>query len=174
VPQPHLVLVGMPASGKSSVARRVARACALRAVDVDAEIERVAGRSIPEIFAADGEAGFRDLEAAVLRDLLDSDQPSVIATGGGAVLRPENRDAMRARGVVVWLRASTETLLARAGDGRSRPLLAGDPAGNLTRLASERAAAYSEAAHQVVDVDRLSFDEIARRVQAAADVGAER
>jgi len=164
----------MPGSGKSSVARRVARASGRRPVDVDAEIEREAGRPIPEIFATDGEAGFRDLETQVLRAVLESDEPAVIATGGGAVLRAENRAAMRSHGVVVWLRATPETLLARVGDGSSRPLLAGDPLGNLARLAAERGDAYADAAHQVVDVDRLRFDEITRRVQAAAEVGAER
>lgn len=164
----------MPGSGKSSIGRRVARAAGLPFVDVDTEIELSAGRPIPDIFATDGETGFRDLETLVLRGILESPEPSVVATGGGAVLRAENRALMRANGVVVWLRATPATLHARVGDGQSRPLLAGDPLGNLTRLLDERGAAYAEAAHEIVDVDRLPFHEITARVQAAAIAGAER
>jgi shikimate kinase len=168
VQPPHLVLVGMPGSGKSSVARRVARRTGRAAVDVDAEIERVSGRSIAEIFAAEGEAGFRALEGEVLAALLAGDEPLVIATGGGAVLRDENRATMRSRGVVVWLRATPTTLAARVGDGRTRPLLAGDPIGNLTRLLAERGDAYAAAAHAIVDVDRVPFDAITTSVIDAA------
>jgi shikimate kinase len=166
---PHLVLVGMPGSGKSSVGRRVARRTGRTLVDVDAEIERVAGRPIPEIFSAEGEAGFRDLEASVLASVLDRDEPLVVATGGGAVLREQNRDVMRARGVVVWLRATAETLAERVGDGRTRPLLADDPIGNLRRLLGERTAAYESAAHATVDVDRTPFDKVTDRVLAAVE-----
>jgi shikimate kinase len=164
----HLVLVGMPGSGKSSVGRRVARRTERALVDVDSEIERVAGRPIPEIFASDGEVGFRDLESAVLASVLDRDEPLVIATGGGAVLREANRAAMRSRAVVVWLRATAETLAERVGDGRTRPLLADDPIGNLRRLLAERSDAYEAAAHTVVDVDRTPFDKVTDRVLAAA------
>jgi shikimate kinase len=163
------VLVGMPGSGKSSIARRVARRTGRRHVDVDAEIERTANRSIPEIFASDGETGFRALEGEVLATILAGDTSLVVATGGGAVLRPENRAAMRERGVVIWLRATPETLLSRVGDGTSRPLLAGDPLGNLTRLAAERSDAYAAAAHVAVDVDRMPFDKATDEVLAAAD-----
>lgn len=163
----------MPGSGKSSIARRVARVTGRRCVDVDSEIERVEGRAIPEIFAAEGEAGFRDVEARVLREVLASEEPLVVATGGGAVLRDENRAVMRERGTVVWLRATPETLLRRVGDGSSRPLLAGDPLGNLVRLLDERGAAYAAAAHEAIDTDDLPFDEITERVLAAAGLTAE-
>jgi 5-deoxy-5-amino-3-dehydroquinate synthase len=163
------VLIGMPGSGKSSIARRVARRTGRKAVDVDYEIERIAGRPIPEIFAADGEAGFRALEGEVLAALLAGDEPLVVATGGGAVLREANREFMRSHGVVVWLRATADTLAERVGDGSSRPLLAGDPAGNIARLLAERTEAYAAAAHVVVDVDRRPFDAITVDVIAAAE-----
>jgi shikimate kinase len=154
----------MPGCGKSSIGRRVARRTGRRFVDVDAEIERVAGRPIPEIFEREGEDGFRAIEASVLADLLAADEASVVATGGGAVLREANRSAMRGHGIVVWLRATPETLAERVGDGRTRPLLAGDPVGNLRRLHDERAAHYAAAAHIVVDVDRTPFEKVAERV----------
>ncbi|HEV8297050.1 MAG TPA: shikimate kinase [Acidimicrobiales bacterium] len=162
--RPHIALVGMMGSGKSSVARRAARRLGLRHVDVDVEIERSAGCSIAALFASEGEGAFRDRETAALRAALDADEPVVIATGGGAVLRAENRALLRERATVVWLRAEPATLLGRVGDGASRPLLADDPLGNLTRIARERAPLYGAAAHHAVDVDHVPFDEITERV----------
>lgn len=158
----------MMGAGKSSVGRRVARRTGRRCIDLDQQIEQAAGCTIPQIFAADGEAGFRALETATLRTVLSADEPAVVAVGGGAVLPAVNRDLMRERACVVWLRATPETLLERVGDGRGRPLLAEDPAGVITRLVAERADAYHAAAHEIVDVDRLPFDTITERVLAAA------
>ena len=146
----------MMGAGKTSGGRRVAKRLHCRHVDLDAAIERTFGRKI----AAEGEPGFRDREHDVLVDLLRGDEPLVVSTGGGAVLREDNRASMRERGTVVWLRAAPQTLLSRVGDGSGRPLLAGDPLGNLTRLAAARADAYRAAAHHIVDVDRMSFDAI--------------
>ena len=97
----HLVLVGMMGSGKTSLGRRLARRLQWRHVDADKWIERLAGKTIPQIFADDGEAAFRDLEHDVLRAVLAGSRPCVVSTGGGAVLRPANRVAMRQRGTVV-------------------------------------------------------------------------
>lgn len=160
------MLVGLMGVGKTSIGRRAAKKLGMRHVDLDAAIERIDGRSIPEIFAAVGEPGFRELEHAVLVDILAGDTPVVLSTGGGAVLREDNRTAMRARGTVVWLRATPRTLLARVGDGRGRPLLAGDPLANLTRLAAERADAYAASAHDIIDVDGLPFDAVTESVAA--------
>ena len=156
----------MMGAGKTSGGRRVAKRLHRRLVDLDAAIERAAGKPIPEIFAAEGEAGFREREHAVLVEVLRADEPLVVSTGGGAVLREDNRTSMRERGTVVWMRASPQTLLTRVGNGAGRPLLAGDPIGNLTRLAAERADAYRAAAHHVVDVDRLPFEAITNRIVA--------
>jgi shikimate kinase len=161
---PHLVLVGMMGAGKTSIGRRVGKRLGRRHVDLDTAIERAAAMRVTEIFAAEGEAGFRDREHALLVDTLAHREPTVISTGGGAVQRADNRDAMRADGLVVWLRATPTTLLARVGDGSGRPLLAGDPLGQLTRLAAERAPLYAAAAHHFIDVDHLSFDRVAERV----------
>jgi shikimate kinase len=165
--QPHLVLVGMMGSGKSSVGGRVARRLGWRHVDVDKRIERTAGRTIPEIFSADGEAGFRAIEHDVLEKLLRLPGRTVLSTGGGAVLSPDNRALMRDRGTVVWLRARPETLVARVGKGSGRPLLAGDPADAVRRLDAERRTAYDGAAHVVVDVDERTADQVADAVLAA-------
>lgn len=165
--QPHLVLVGMMGSGKTSVGRRLARRLGWRHVDADKRIERTAGRTIAEIFAADGENGFRSIEHDVLERLLRLPGRTVVSTGGGAVLSADNRALMRERGTVVWLRARPETLLARVGKGNGRPLLAGDPAAALRRISAERHDAYDNAAHVVVDVDGRTADQVADAVLAA-------
>ncbi len=160
VGRPHLVLVGMMAVGKSTVGRRAAERLGWRFVDADTAIEARVGLTVREVFARDGEVGFRDLESRVLADLLDDDDPSVIATGGGAVLREDNRTHARARAEVVWLRAQPETLLHRlSGRAEARPLLDGDPAGTIRRLAVERESAYRAAAHHVIDVDQLTAEQ---------------
>src|SRR5581483_3263648 len=120
-----IALVGLSGTGKSSVGRRLAERLGWPLIDTDVLIERNAGRTIPQIFAQDGEAGFRDLEAAALREAL-SQPPAVVATGGGIVLREQNRALLRAQARVVWLDASTGTLTARlAAHDEARPLLQG-------------------------------------------------
>ena len=162
--QPHLVLVGMMGAGKTTAGRRIARRLGWRHADADKRIERASGRTIPEIFAAEGEVGFRQIERDVLASLLAVPGRTVVSTGGGAVLSPANRALMRERGTVVWLRARPETLLARVGKGKGRPLLAEDPVASVRRIAAERQSAYANAAHVIVDVDGLSADEVADAV----------
>jgi shikimate kinase len=137
-------------SGKSTIGRRLAALLERPFVDADEALEERAGRSIAEVFAADGEDAFRDLEADVLADLLARDDGPVIATGGGVVLRPRNRAALRdTPGVtVVWLNGSPAFLASRAKPKPHRPLLAGDadPREVLQRLYDERAPLYREVA----------------------------
>lgn len=157
---PHLVLVGMMGVGKSTVGRRAAQRLGWPFVDADHAIEARAGCTVREVFARDGEPAFRDLESSVLVDLLAFDEPTVIAAGGGAVLREANRDAARARAEVVWLRARPETLLTRlGGKADARPLLDGDAAATVRRLVVAREPAYAAAAHHVIDVDELSAEQ---------------
>ncbi|HUP75338.1 MAG TPA: shikimate kinase [Acidimicrobiales bacterium] len=165
--QPHLVLIGMMGAGKTSVGRRLARRLGWRHVDADKRIERTTGRTIAEIFAEDGEAGFRAIEHDVLETLLRLPGRTVVSTGGGAVLSPDNCALMRERGSVVWLRARPETLLARVGGGSGRPLLGDDPEAALRRIVVERQSAYTSAAHFVVDVDGCTADQVADAVLAA-------
>ena len=122
-----LVLVGLPGAGKTTVARLLATALGVQVTDTDAEIRRRARLTIPEIFAREGEEGFRAREARALRAVLDSPTPAqgVVALGGGAVLREENRSLLEGR-TVVHLVASPETAAAHVGDGRGRPLIVPD------------------------------------------------
>ena len=166
--QPHLVLVGMMGSGKTTVGRRLARRLGWRHVDADRRVERRAGKPIPEIFAAEGEEAFRHLEQATLEKILRMPGHCVVSTGGGAVLRPANRELMRERGVVVWLRADPNTLSARVRSGKGRPLLQGDAKANILRITIERAELYEAASHYVVDVDGLAAEEVADRVLTVA------
>src|SRR5262245_39625007 len=152
-------------AGKSTVGPRCAERLGRAFVDVDEVIETNAGRSVAEIFADEGEAGFRARERAAIDDVMASPSPVVAACGGGAVLDPENRRRVRAHGCVVWLTADPDTLAERVGGGTARtqrPLLAGDlaPAVTLERLASVRAPAYEAAAHATVDTAGRTVDEV--------------
>ncbi|MEB3317754.1 MAG: shikimate kinase [Cyanobacteriota bacterium] len=141
----NLYLVGMMGAGKSAVGRPLARALGYRFIDADAALERSTGRPIAQIFAADGEEGFRDLETAVL-DQLAQWHSLVVATGGGVVTRPVNWGHLR-QGVVIWLDAPEEVLLQRLrADATPRPLLADpDPAGRLRDLLEQRRPLYAQA-----------------------------
>jgi len=140
-----VVLVGMMGAGKSSIGRRLAGRMEIPFVDADIEIEKAAGMSIAEIFAAHGEAYFRAGEARVIVRLLDGG-PQVLATGGGAFMNPETRAAIRAKGISVWLRATLEVLNRRIKRRGDRPLLKdSDPVETLKRLIEQRYPVYAEA-----------------------------
>lgn len=163
----HLVLVGMMAVGKTTVARLAAERLGRPALDSDEMIEQRTGRTVREIFADDGEAAFRALETEVLRLALASDRPAVIAAAGGVVLNPDNRAALKgSHARVVWLLADTATLLQRIHSAGHRPLLDDDPAGTLQRMFREREALYREVAHAIVVVDQRSVDEVVDAVMA--------
>jgi len=149
----NVYLVGMMGAGKSAVGRPLAAALGYRFVDADAVLEAVAGRSIPEIFASDGEAGFRELETAVL-DRIAGWHSLVVATGGGVVSRPVNWGHLQ-QGMVVWLDAAEEVLLQRlAADPTPRPLLAAaDPAERLRALLTQRRPLYAQADLKVEQSD---------------------
>lgn len=138
-------------AGKTTIGRLLAEKLQLRFVDSDHEIESRTGASIPLIFDIEGEQGFRDREENIINEL--TRQPGIIlATGGGAVLRAENREALKARGVVVYLHAEVDQLLARTRHDKNRPLLqTADPRGKLGALMQEREPLYREVADLVVD-----------------------
>jgi shikimate kinase len=141
-------LVGMPGSGKSTVGQELAGRLGVPFVDLDLEIERREGRSITEIFEADGEAGFRALEAKELLDASTHD-PAVIACGGGVVLEPANRITLRNTGTCVFLDVSLDVLESRVRPDAERPLIRA--AGDLERILAEREPLYREFAAHVVD-----------------------
>ena len=150
----------MMGSGKSETGRELALVLGRRFVDCDALVAAAAGRSIPEIFEAEGETGFRRRESEVLAEVLASTEPSVVATGGGAVTVAANR-ARLAGAVVCWLRVRAEVLAGRVAAGSGRPLLEGaegDEAliARLRRLTAERDRWYDEVADIVLDADELS------------------
>jgi shikimate kinase len=151
-PPRHVVLVGMMGSGKTTVGSRLARRLDRPFVDSDVEVERRAARSVRQVFAEDGEAGFRALESEVLAEALGSEEPSVIAAAGGSVLDVLNRHRMRQGGLVLFLDARPADLVSRVGGDDHRPLLGDDPAGALRRLDEHRHALYLEVADHVVDV----------------------
>ena len=163
--RPHVALIGMMGSGKSTVGFWLAQSEGLRFVDLDAAIEERQGRTIQEIFVADGEARFREMEQSELTECLTSEQPLVVSCGGGAVLRAGNRSLLRERAWVCWLRASIETLTRRVRSGDNRPLLGEDPVADLIQISNARAALYAETAHRVIDIDGLEANQVAERIR---------
>jgi len=159
----HEALVGLSRTGKSTVAPMLAARRGLGSVDLDAAVAAAAGRSVAEIFAADGEPGFRSLESAALSEAL-SGPAVVVATGGGGVLDPANRTLLAERATVVWLRAEPVTLVDRlVGSSEERPLLGGGADAALDRLvqmASERGPLYEEVADVAVPVDGKTASEV--------------
>ena len=140
-----LVLVGLMGCGKSSIGRRLATRLGLPFMDADEEIERVAQKSISEIFADHGEAFFRDREAKVIARLL-AGGPQVLATGGGAFMTEETRARIREAGISIWLRAELPVLLRRVGKRDTRPLLKdAEPEAVMRRLMEARYPVYAEA-----------------------------
>jgi shikimate kinase len=149
-------LVGLPGGGKSTVGRHLARRLGLAFTDTDAVIERRIHEPIRSFFEREGEAAFRDIEQEVLTELCASAQ-GVLATGGGAVLREANREALRAAGTVVYLRSTPEELFRRLRHDTQRPLLqVADPQARLRQLHAERDPLYLKTAHFIIETGRPS------------------
>ena len=150
-----LVLVGLMGSGKSAVGRRTAKRLGLNFIDSDQKIVSDSGISITEIFELAGEAKFREMEFQAIKQLISS-KPQIIATGGGAFCFPQTARLLLTKTLVVWLKAPPETLLARIGSTKSRPLLNNDnPLATLKKLNKERARHYQKAQIEV-DTNGLS------------------
>jgi len=167
--QHNVFLVGPMGSGKTAVGRQLARKLGLVFVDADAEIEERTGVDIPYIFEKEGEAGFRRREREVIEELT-AREGLVLATGGGTVLDPHNRDRLRARGRVVYLRTSVEQQLQRTRRSENRPLLkSGNPRATLESLMTARSPLYSAIAEFTVDTDgrrvRTVVEEIVRHLE---------
>lgn len=171
-----IVLVGMMGSGKSSVARRLARDRRVL-LDTDTLVEERTGRTVREIFSTDGESTFRGMESEVLEDCLRHEGPAVIAAAGGVAESERNRaaiDRARAAGAafVVWLRTDPRELEKRVGRSSNRPLLDADAGGRLHELAGARAGNYRAVADAVVDTDGMSVQDVADAVNSAVSAAA--
>ena len=163
----NLFLVGLPGAGKSTLGRQLARRLAKTFVDADAELERKLGVTIPTIFEIEGEASFRDREEAVLAEVTALSS-IVLATGGGAVIRPANRERLAMNGTVIYLHAMPETLRERTRRSRHRPLLnAANPVARLIELYSARDPLYREIAAIVVESNREAIAHLSRQLEAA-------
>lgn len=164
----NIVLIGFMGSGKSTVGRALAGRRGWRFVDTDEIIARTAGRDIPTLFAEEGEARFRDREIQVVLGV-SAGERQVIATGGGAILRPENVAALREAGLVVWLTARPDVVVARTRHrAQDRPLLAGgmaDPLAHVLQMLGERGPLYQAAAHLIVDTSDRSPQTIVREIE---------
>lgn len=161
---PSLALVAMPGAGKSTLGRVLARHLDLPFRDADHEIERRIGTSIRAFFEEQGEPAFRDIEQEVIASL-STQGPMVLATGGGAVLRESNRQVLRERFTVVYLRTSAEELARRLRHDRNRPLLQVDnPLRRLRELHRQRDPLYREVAHYVIETGRPSVHALAALV----------
>lgn len=167
---PNIILVGFSTTGKSQVARKVAQLLNWSAIDTDAEVERLAGKSITDIFRQDGQAVFRELERQALLSACGREQV-VIATGGGAVLDSRNRELMLARGLVVCLEAEPQTIYQRLRRDAENPVLpiirplltVADPLKQIHELKAGRKPFYA-LAHVTIATDTLSIEEVSHEV----------
>ncbi len=163
----HVILVGLPGSGKTTVGRLVAAALGAPFVDLDEAIERRAGKSVPRIFAEDGEGAFRALEAEVGGGVL-AGPPAVVAPGGGFIAGDQTRSLARGAGMVVYLQTDPGEAVRRLGGAAGRPLLdGGDPEARMALLLAARAPLYGES-ECTVSTTGLSPEEVAARVASLA------
>ena len=159
-----IFLVGLPGCGKSTVGRHLGRRLRIPFIDSDQAIEMRLGCSIRAFFEREGEAAFREVEAQMI-DTLTRDGPRILATGGGAVLRAENRQHLAQRGYVVYLKSQPEELLRRVRHDAKRPLLqVADPLQRLRELYAVRDPLYREIAHCTVETGRPSVTNLVHTV----------
>lgn len=161
-PQQSIFLVGPMGVGKTTIGRQLAYLLNYDFIDSDREIEERTGASIPWIFDMEGEEGFRRREQAMIDEL--SARPGIVlATGGGVVIKPENRACLKQRGIVVYLKADLDELLARTGNDKNRPLLqTTDPRGRLQSLMEQREPWYLEVADIVFDTQHQNIKSAAK------------
>jgi len=160
----NVFLVGPMGAGKSSIGRQLAQILGYDFIDSDHEIEHRAGANIPWIFDVEGEEGFRDREETII-DELSQESNIILATGGGSIIREQNRRVLAARGLVVYLKVSIDQQLRRTAKDKNRPLLqTNNPKEVLEALIETRGPLYEEIADLVVDTDRCSVKEVAKEI----------
>lgn len=161
----HIILIGMPGAGKTTIGRQLAKRLGRQFIDIDHEIEARTGVRIPLIFEYEGEEGFRDRESSVLSDLTDG-SPSVIATGGGVILRESNRQLMKQSGVCIYLSATPGLLYERTKHDKNRPLLqVANPLLRLDEIFQVRDPLYREIADIVIIAGTGGAGAIVRKIE---------
>ncbi|MGA0900552.1 MAG: shikimate kinase [Luteolibacter sp.] len=165
-----LVLIGFMGSGKSTIGRKLHQQLGYQLIDTDQLIEAGTKKSIQQIFTDDGEESFRDLESAMLNELAVSPAANrIISTGGGVVLREQNRKLLRDLGFVVWLRASAKEIFRRTASSKHRPLLqTHDPEAVIHTMMTERDALYKETCHLEIDTADLDMEEACAGIMECA------
>ncbi len=164
----NLILIGFMGSGKTTIGKQLSREMGRPIVDTDSLIEEKQGRAISEIFAAEGEACFRQLETECLRELLSGGNNQIIATGGGLPMREENRSLLKQLGRVIYLKASVTEVLKRLAGDTTRPLLAGSDFAEKTKvLLEQREPVYEEAADIVIDTTTKDVNGIIEEIMEA-------
>lgn len=164
-PSGNIFLVGMMGAGKTTIGKLLARQLGKTFIDCDEEIQQRTGVTIPHIFDVEGEAGFRQRESAVIRDLVQR-ADVVLATGGGVVLNPQNRADLAENGIVVYLKSSVHDLWQRTRHDRNRPLLqTADPLAKLKELYEQRDPLYTEIADLVIHSGKQSPQSLVAKLE---------
>lgn len=169
--QTRCALVGMPGSGKSTVGRQLARRMGVSFVDLDHRLEQDLGCSIRTFFDRHGEEAFRDEETRLLTEVAAQSGPMVLSTGGGIVLRAQNREALRHCGHVLYLRASPDEIYKRVKHDQARPLLqVANPMERLRELYTQRDPLYRDAAHFVIETGRPTVNTLVNMIVMQLDM----
>lgn len=157
-----IILIGFMGSGKTTIGNELSEKSKFALVDTDKYIEQQQQTTISEIFASKGEEEFRLMETKALKELLEASEDMIISTGGGLVIKQENRELLKNAGTTVYLKASADTIYDRVKDDTKRPLLqCEDPKLKIISLMEQRKDYYTDAANIVVDTDKKSVEEIA-------------
>lgn len=165
----NIILIGFMACGKSSLGRYMKSRTNRKLIDLDHQIEEKAQMSIPEIFAQIGEKAFRDLESYVCELTLE-EHNTIIATGGGCILRKKNRDTLRKAGLVVWLNTTPENVIKYSSKRSNRPLLKGDKSlEDISEMMRLREPFYAECSHLKIDVYKHNLSEIYQLIDSYKD-----
>ncbi|THB74871.1 MAG: shikimate kinase AroK [Gammaproteobacteria bacterium] len=166
-----ICLIGPMGSGKSTIGNRLAQRLGIRFEDSDKEIERRTGVDIPYIFEAEGEGGFRKREICAIKDLVESPEKMVLATGGGAVIKKENRQNLTKNCTVIYLLTSVEQQMERTRKDKNRPLLqTADPMQKLLDLFEQRSPLYEEIADIIVSTDNVGIEAILDEIESRLNI----